>query len=159
VREASSQRCKGAAGERRLAAQGAAGEIAARAERPRRSLVDAAAGPRAALALASIQSALDMLLQGTPRTIPPAGRNAQSLARAGREHAGTGQRLFAPRRVQHSEMERRVRQVQLLDVLSAWLRKSASAPGGGRFDFAVDVPASLSVVNGTPEDMEHLLST
>jgi coenzyme F420 hydrogenase subunit beta len=109
--------------------------------------------------LASIQNALDMLLQGYARNDPELHDEMLSLARD-RAVMMLGQvndflRLGA---VQHSEVERKVRPVQLLDVLKRLAPEKQVRAKWRAVEFHIEVPESLPMVNATPEDMEHLLS-
>jgi coenzyme F420 hydrogenase subunit beta len=109
--------------------------------------------------LASIQSALDMLLQGYANSDPDLHDEMLSLARD-RAVMMLGQvndflRLGA---VQHSEVERTVRPVQLLDVLKRLIPEKQVRAKWRAVEFHVELPDSLPMVNATPEDMEHLLS-
>jgi coenzyme F420 hydrogenase subunit beta len=109
--------------------------------------------------LASIQSALDMLLQGYAANDPELHDEMLGLARD-RAVMMLGQvndflRLGA---VQHSEVERKVRPVQLLDVLKRLAPEKQVRAKWRAVEFDLDVPEFLPMVNATPEDMEHLLS-
>jgi coenzyme F420 hydrogenase subunit beta len=109
--------------------------------------------------LASIQSALEMVLQGYARNDPELHDEMLTLARD-RAVMMLGQvndflRLGA---VQHSEVERKVRPVQLLDVLMRLVPEKEVRARWLAVEFHVEVPDSLPMVNATPEDMEHLIS-
>jgi coenzyme F420 hydrogenase subunit beta len=109
--------------------------------------------------LASIQSALDMLLQGYARNNVELQDEMLNLSR---ERAATMLdqvndflRLGA---VRHSEMGRPPEDVQLLDVLRRLVPEKRVRARWRAVDFNTDVPDSLPVVKGTYDDMEHLLS-
>jgi len=109
--------------------------------------------------LASIQSALDMVLQGYAKNDPRLHDEMLSMARD-RAVMMLGQvndflRLGA---VQHSEVERTIRPVQLLDVLRRLAPEKEVRAKWNAVEFHIDVPESLPMVLATPEDMEHLLS-
>jgi coenzyme F420 hydrogenase subunit beta len=109
--------------------------------------------------LASIQSALDMLLQGYAANDPQLHDEMLGLARD-RAVMMLGQvndflRLGA---VQLSEVERQVRPVQLLDVLKRLAPEKQVRAKWRAVEFDLDLPESLPMVDATPEDMEHLLS-
>jgi coenzyme F420 hydrogenase subunit beta len=109
--------------------------------------------------LSSIQSALDMVLQGYAEHDRALHDEMLSLARD-RAIVMLGQvndflRLGA---VQHSEVERKVRPVQLLDVLKRLVPEKRVRAKWRAVDLLLDVPDSLPMVNATPEDMEHLFS-
>jgi coenzyme F420 hydrogenase subunit beta len=100
-----------------------------------------------------------MLLQGYARNDPELHDEMLSLARD-RAVVMLGQvndflRLGA---VQHSEVGRKVRPVQLLDVLKRLAPEKQVRAKWRAVDFDLDVPDSLPMVNATPEDMEHLIS-
>ena len=109
--------------------------------------------------LASIQSALDMLLQGYAQSDRNLHDEMLSLARE-RAVSMLNQvndflRIGA---VHHSEIERRVGPVQLLDVLRRLVPEKRVRARWRAVHFEVDVPDSLPTVYGTFEAMEHLLS-
>jgi two-component system phosphate regulon sensor histidine kinase PhoR len=109
--------------------------------------------------LASIQTALEMILQGYAASDPELQDEMLSLA-YDRAAIMLGQvndflRLGA---VRHSDIERQVRPVQLLNVLERLTPEKRVRAKWGAVDFSIEAPDSLSMVNGTPEDMEHLLS-
>jgi coenzyme F420 hydrogenase subunit beta len=109
--------------------------------------------------LASIQSALDMLLQGYARNDPNLHEEMLSLARdrAGvmLDQVNDFLRLGA---VQHSGVGRQVRPVQLRDVLMRLMHEKEVRARWRAVEFRAVIPESLPMVEATPEDMEHLLS-
>ena len=109
--------------------------------------------------LASIQSALDMILQGYTKTDAQLEDEMLNLARD-QVVVMLGQvndflRLGA---IQHSESERKAEPVQLLDVLDRLILEKRVRAKWREIELAIEVPDSLSMVNATPEDIEHLLS-
>jgi len=109
--------------------------------------------------LAAIQNSLDMILQGYAANDPKLQDEMLDLAR---DRAATMMarvndfmRLGA---VQHAEIERKVQPIQLLDVVWRLVPEMRVKATWRAVDFRVDVPESLSLVFGTYEDMEHLVS-
>ncbi len=109
--------------------------------------------------LAAIQNALDMLLQGYARNDQQLQEEMLSMAR---DRAATMLarvndflRLGA---VRHAEIERKVQPVQLLDVLQRLAPEKQVRAKWKAVDLQLNLPESLPVVTGSPEDMEHLLS-
>jgi len=109
--------------------------------------------------LAAIQNALDMLLQGYAGDDPQLQNEMLSLARDRAatmlERVNDFLRLGS---VRHAEIERKVRPVQLLDVVDQLVPEKRVQAGWRAVDLRVDVPDSLPAVTATTEDMEHLLS-
>ncbi|MBL7200579.1 MAG: Coenzyme F420 hydrogenase/dehydrogenase, beta subunit C-terminal domain [Anaerolineae bacterium] len=109
--------------------------------------------------LASIQSALDMLLQGYAKSDPALHDEMLGLAReraaSTLDQVNDVLRLGA---VQHSEIERRVRPVQLIELVKRLVPEKTVRAKWKAVDFSVQMPDSLAVVSATPEDLEHLLS-
>lgn len=109
--------------------------------------------------LASIQSALDMLLQGYAKSDPELHDEMLGLARERAvsmlHQVNDFLRVGA---VHHAEIQRRVGPVQLLDVLERLVPEKRVRARWRAVRFEVDVPDSLPTVYGTVEAMEHLLS-
>ena len=109
--------------------------------------------------LASIQNSLDMLLQGYAANNTELHNEMLNLARSRAEtmlaRVNDFLRLGA---IRHAEIERKVRPVQLLDVLQQLAPEMRIRARWRAVDFHMDVPDTLPSVNATPEDMEHLLS-
>ncbi len=109
--------------------------------------------------LASIQSALDMLLQGYAAYDPRLQNEMLELARERAatmlERVNDFLRLGS---VRHTEVERKVQPVQLLDILERLAPEKRLRARWKAIDFCIEVPDALPVVTATPEDMEHLLS-
>ena len=109
--------------------------------------------------LAAIQSTLDMILQGYVKNDAQLQDKMLNLARD-RTVMMLGQvndflRLGA---VQHSEIEKKAEPVQLLDVLERLLPEKRIRAKWKEIDLTIDVPDSLSMVNATWEELEHLVS-
>jgi signal transduction histidine kinase len=109
--------------------------------------------------LASIQTALDMILQGYARDDAQLQDEMLNLARD-RAVVMLGQvneflRLGA---IQHSEHEGKAGPVQLLGVLSRLIPEKRVRAMSRAVDLVVEVPDSLSMVHAAPEDLEHLVS-
>lgn len=109
--------------------------------------------------LAAIQNALDMVLQGYAAHDPELQDEMLGLARDRAatmlERVNDFLRLGS---VRHAEIERKVRPVQLLDVLGRMVSEKRVQARWRAVDLRVDVPDALPLVTATDEDMEHLLS-
>ncbi len=109
--------------------------------------------------LAAIQNALDMVLQGYAAHDPELQDEMLGLARHRAatmlERVNDFLRLGS---VRHAEIERKVRPVQLLDVLGRMVSEKRVQARWRAVDLRVDVPDALPLVTATDEDMEHLLS-
>jgi signal transduction histidine kinase len=109
--------------------------------------------------LAAIQNSLDMVLQGYAANDPELQEEMLDLARdratAMMARVNDFMRLGA---VQHAEIERKVQPIQLLDVVWRLVPEMRVKARWRAVEFQVDVPESLPLVNGTYEDMEHLVS-
>ena len=109
--------------------------------------------------LAAIQNALDMLLQGYAADDPGLQDEMLGLARDRAvtmlDRVNDFLRLGA---VRHAEIERKVRPVQLLDVLERLTPEKRAQARWRAVELHMDVPASLALVTASDEDMEHLLS-
>ncbi len=109
--------------------------------------------------LASIQSAVDMLLQGYAATDPELHDEMLTLARERAQamlaRVNDFMRLGAVRR---AEIERKVQPVQLLEVVRRLAPEMRVRARWRAVDFRLDLPDSLPMVSATYEDMEHLVS-
>jgi coenzyme F420 hydrogenase subunit beta len=109
--------------------------------------------------LASIQGALDMLLQGYAKNNAELQDEMLGLARERAasmlDQVNDFLRLGA---VQHSEIERKVRSVQLLDVVRRLVPETNVRARWKAVEFSTQVPDSLPMISATPEDVEHLIS-
>jgi coenzyme F420 hydrogenase subunit beta len=146
--------------ERSLALAEAEGEIERLKQIPRAELL-----PMLKLAheqrspLAAIQNALDMLVQGYAQGDPALQDEMISLARDRAatmlERVDDFLRLGS---VRHSEIERKIQPVQLVDVLQRLVPEKRVQARWRAVDLHLDVPDSLPLVTATYADMEHLLS-
>jgi signal transduction histidine kinase len=109
--------------------------------------------------LASIQSALDVILQGYTKGNAQLQDEMLNLARD-RAVVMLGQvnELLRRGAVQQPANERKTGPVQLLDVLDRLLPEKRVRAKWRAVDLAVEVPDSLSTVDATPEALEHLVS-
>ncbi|MCJ7737069.1 MAG: HAMP domain-containing histidine kinase [Anaerolineae bacterium] len=109
--------------------------------------------------LASIQSVLDIVLQGYTKNNAELQDEMLDMARD-RAVMMLGQvnDFLGLGAIRHSEIERKVQPVQLLDVLERLIREKRVRAKWRSVDLDLKVPDSLATVNATPEDMEHLLS-
>ena len=109
--------------------------------------------------LAAIQNALDMVLQGYAAHDPELQDEMLGLARDRAatmlERVNDFLRLGS---IRHAEIERKVRPVQLLDVLGRMVSEKRVQARWRAVDLRVDVPDALPLVTATDEDIEHLLS-
>jgi len=109
--------------------------------------------------IASIQSSLDVILQGYAAGASPL---SDEMLRLARDRAGVTLMLINDLlhlgSIQQAEMEKRVQPVQVVDIL--WrvipeMRIRATLRG---VDLHLDVPDTLSLIGATDEHMEQMLS-
>ena len=144
----------------RLALVEAEGEVARLKDMPKADLL-----PTLKLAhelrspLASIQSSLDVLLQGYAAGNPELQQEMVNLARdrAAMMLARVNDFLRLGS-IRHAEIERKTQPVQLLDVLHHLVPEMQVRARWRAVELRLDVPGALSTVAATREDMEHLLS-
>ena len=109
--------------------------------------------------LASVQNALDILLQGYAATSIELQNEMLGVARdrtaAMLSRINDFLRLGA---VRGAEVDRQPEPVQLLDVLTTIAPEMRIKAKWRSVDLHLDLPDSLPLVRGTREDMEHLLS-
>lgn len=109
--------------------------------------------------LASIQNALDMLLQGYAASSIELQNEMLSLARDRAETMLARVNSFLRQgTVPRVGMAGKVQPVQLLDVVRRLAPEMRVRARWRAVNFHMDVPPSLPPISATPEDMEHLLS-
>jgi signal transduction histidine kinase len=109
--------------------------------------------------LASIQSSLDVLLQGYAEGNPELRDEMVNLARdRAAMMLGRVNDFLRLGSIRRTETERRTQAVQLLDVLKHLTPEMEVRARWRAVELVFDLPPTLSAVSATREDMEHLLS-
>ncbi|OGO05897.1 MAG: hypothetical protein A2Y73_03360 [Chloroflexi bacterium RBG_13_56_8] len=109
--------------------------------------------------LASIQNALDMLMQGYATTSIELQNEMLGLARDRVEELLAWVNDFLSLGVaKHAKIERTVKPVQLLEVLQRLAPEIRLRARWRAVNVQMHLPDSLPQINGTDQDMEHLLS-